>query len=215
MSAPAALPVRHGPRAERTRAAILAAAEPHFAERGFTAARLEDVALRVGIRRASLLYYFRDKEELYDAVLGELTGALFARVSAALRSDGRIVDRALRAVGAWVDFVGERPAFARILLREAADATAERPPRIARHAAPFYTLAADAFAEARERDPSAPLRIDPIQVASRIAGSTLFFVSAMPALAPALDFDPLAPAQLAAHRADVLRAARQLLEDES
>ena len=212
MAAPIALPVRHGPRAERTRSAVLAAAEALFADRGFAAARLEDVALRVGIRRASLLYYFRDKEELYDAVLAELTGALHARVATALRSDGALVERALLAVGAWVDFVGERPAFARILLREAADATAERPPRIARHAAPFYALAAEVYAEARERVPLGPGRIDPIQLASHIAGTTLFFFAAMPALAPALRFDPFAPEKLAAHRAEVLRSARRLLE---
>ena len=213
MTAPLALPVRHGPRAERTRAAVLAAAETLFAARGFAAARLEDVALRVGIRRASLLYYFRDKEELYDAVLAELTGALHARVAAALRSEGALVERALRAVAAWVDFVGERPAFARIVLREAADATPERPPPIARHAAPFYALAGEVFAEARERGTQGRGPVDAIQLASQIAGTTLFFVAAMPALAPALRFDPLAPEPLAAHRAEVLRAARRLLED--
>ncbi|MGH7287017.1 MAG: TetR family transcriptional regulator, partial [Myxococcota bacterium] len=53
-------------KALRTRAAILAAAEAVFAERGFAAARLEDVAARVGIRRASIVYHFRDKRELYD-----------------------------------------------------------------------------------------------------------------------------------------------------
>jgi TetR/AcrR family transcriptional regulator len=207
----AALPVRHGPRAERTRGAVLAAAEALFAERGFAATRLEDVALRVGVRRASLLYYFRDKEELYDAVLAELTQVLLARVSAALRGAGTLAERGLAAVGAWIDFVGERPGFARILLREAVDATTERAPRIARHAAPFYVLAEQVFAEARASSGLSSASLDPIQLASHVAGTTLFFVAALPALAPALRFDPLAPERLAAHRAEVLRSARQLL----
>jgi TetR/AcrR family transcriptional regulator len=50
-----------GARAIRTRAAILDAAEALFSERGFDATRLEDVAERVGIRRASIVYYFKDK----------------------------------------------------------------------------------------------------------------------------------------------------------
>jgi TetR/AcrR family transcriptional regulator len=189
---------------------VLAAAEARFAERGFAATRLEDVALRVGVRRASLLYYFRDKEELYDAVLAELTRVLLARVSAALRGPGTLAERGLAAVGAWVDFVGERPGFARILLREAVDATTERAPRIARHAAPFYALAEELFVEARASGLSSA-SLDPIQLASQVAGTTLFFVAALPALAPALRFDPLAPERLAAHRAEVLRSARQLL----
>lgn len=212
LPSPAALPVRHGPRAERTRAAVLTAAEALFAERGFAAARLEDVAQRVGVRRASLLYYFRDKDELYDAVLGALCAALHARVAEALHGGGDLTRRVLRAVGAWVDFVGARPGFARILLREIADATPERPPRIARHAAPFHALASELLAEARsDARPGRP-SIDPVQLASTIAGATLFFVAAMPALAPSMRLDPLAPAQLAAHRAEVLRRAQRLLE---
>ena len=61
-------------RAERTRTAILVAAEGLFAQKGFDATRLEDVAAAVGIRRASIVYYFRDKRELYDAVLEDVFG---------------------------------------------------------------------------------------------------------------------------------------------
>ena len=206
VSPPIPLPVRHGPRAERTRGAVLAAAEALFAERGFASARLEDVARAVGVRRASLLYYFHDKEELYDAVLAELMQALHARVAVAVRADGTLAERVLRGVAAWIDFVEQRPGFARIVLREAADASPERAPRIARHAAPFYALAAEVIAATR---PSTGF--DPFELASHVAGSTLFFVAAMPVLAPALRFDPLAPQRWAAHRAEVMRTARRLL----
>ena len=208
---PIALPVRHGPRAERTRGAVLAAAEALFAERGFAAARLEDVALQVGVRRASLLYYFRDKEELYDAVLTGLARGLYERVAEALHAGGTIGERVLRAIGAWVDFVGARPAFARILLREVADGTPERPPRIARHAEPFTALALELLAEVRALPVRPSTAVDPFQLASSIAGATLFFVAAMPALTPAHRYDPLAPEQLAAHRAEVLRNARRMM----
>ena len=76
MTAPA--PARLTSRAERTRATILETAEALFAERGFEATRLEDVAERVGIRRASIVYYFRDKRELYEAVLQDVFEELLA-----------------------------------------------------------------------------------------------------------------------------------------
>ena len=47
--------------ADRTRSQILVAAARHFAERGFAAARLEDVAGEVGIGRSAVLYHFKDK----------------------------------------------------------------------------------------------------------------------------------------------------------
>ena len=61
-------PVGRRDRGLQTRAEIVAAAERHFAERGFEAARLEDIAVDVGIRRAAIFYHFGDKQELYAEV---------------------------------------------------------------------------------------------------------------------------------------------------
>jgi AcrR family transcriptional regulator len=52
---------------------ILDAAEDLFAEKGYTATSLGDVADRVGIRSPSLYNHFRNKEALYEAVLARLT----------------------------------------------------------------------------------------------------------------------------------------------
>ena len=67
-------PIRRRSNGLRTRAEIVAAAERHFAERGFEATRLEDIAAEVGIRRAAIFYHFGDKQELYAAVLDEVFG---------------------------------------------------------------------------------------------------------------------------------------------
>ena len=75
------MPTAAAPRpakAERTRAAVLAAAERLFARRGYAATRLEDVAEAVGVKRAALFYHVRDKQELYDAVIEDAFGALVA-----------------------------------------------------------------------------------------------------------------------------------------
>ena len=58
--------------------------------------------------------------------------------------------------------------------------------------------------------PGAPA-VDPAHLASTVAGATVFFVSAMPTLFPALEFDPLSREQLEAHRSQVLRITRRLL----
>jgi len=51
---------------------ILDAAEDLFAEKGYSATSLGDVADRVGIRSPSLYNHFRNKEALYQAVLARL-----------------------------------------------------------------------------------------------------------------------------------------------
>src|SRR5512145_756755 len=84
-----------------TRAEIVAAAERHFAERGFEAARLEDIAADVGIRRAAIFYHFGDKQELYDAVLD----AVFAGAIAAMPNRGSVVERLEAWLTGWIDYV--------------------------------------------------------------------------------------------------------------
>jgi AcrR family transcriptional regulator len=48
---------------------ILSAALASFAERGFAATRLDDVAARAGVTKGTLYLYFPSKEELFKAVV--------------------------------------------------------------------------------------------------------------------------------------------------
>jgi AcrR family transcriptional regulator len=54
---------------------ILAAALDLFTERGFNATRLEDVASRAGLSKASIYLYFRDKTSLLTALVKATVGA--------------------------------------------------------------------------------------------------------------------------------------------
>jgi TetR/AcrR family transcriptional regulator len=198
-------------KAERTRAAILAAAERLFARQGYAATRLDDVADAVGVKRAALFYYFRDKQALYDAVIEDSFRELVAGVEAALSARGPIGPRFEAAVEAWVDAIQARPALARLILRHAADAE-ERPAQPPFPAAERLLRRAWAlFEEGRRRGELEPLHADPFHVASALMGATVFYVSALAPLLPLGDFDPLAPGQMAAHKRDALRTARRLL----
>lgn len=198
-------------RSERTRARILRAAERVFARDGFDGARLEDVAQGAGLRRASIVYYFRDKRELYEAVLAQLFSELRERIDAALGGAGEPAERIEAAVGAWVDFVGERPALARLLLREVAATQPDREPAMLAQVRPFFELVRRFLARAaRERPVGAP-SVDPVHLAATIAGATLFFIAALPSLVPQMGIDPLSPTQLGRHRRAVLLVTRRLL----
>jgi TetR/AcrR family transcriptional regulator len=109
--------------AERSRGAILDAAERLFAEQGYDATSLTNVGAVAGVSRGTPGYFFRSKAELYQAVLDRC----FAEVSEAVRS-GRA--RALAsnespetilagAVSDYFDFLSARPNFVRLIEREA------------------------------------------------------------------------------------------------
>jgi AcrR family transcriptional regulator len=78
---------------------ILAAALASFAERGFAATRLEDVAARAGISKGTLYLYFKGKEELFEAVVRATLLPNIARLEAlAATFDGpsaRLLERLL------------------------------------------------------------------------------------------------------------------------
>jgi AcrR family transcriptional regulator len=54
---------------ERTSAAILAAAVKEFMDKGYSGARINEIAKRAGANKRMLYHYFGDKEALYLAVL--------------------------------------------------------------------------------------------------------------------------------------------------
>lgn len=59
---------------------IVAAALAEFAERGYDAARLDDVAKRAGVSKGTLYLYFPNKEELFKAAIRD---TLIANISEA------------------------------------------------------------------------------------------------------------------------------------
>ena len=205
----------HGSRAEKTRAGILAAAEALFAERGFYATRLEDIAERVGIRRASIVYYFKDKRELYDAVLEDVFGGLHDALAEVLVRGKTLTEQIEVGVSTWVDYVGRRPSIARLVLREVADANRERGAGVLEQTQRLRQLIQHEVLDRPNRKQTKLATVDPVHLASAIAGATIFFVAAMPTLVPDLGFDPLSREQLEVHKQEVLHIARRLLDIEA
>ena len=198
-------------RAERTRAAILDAAEAVFAEQGFAATRLGEVAERVGIRRASIVYYFRDKTELYDAVLGEVFGGLRESLEGALLGRGtlRSASRGPSRPG-WTTWGLGPPWRACCCVKSPTPGPARRRPCCdTQGPSPRWRSLP------RRASPTVPwgdVSVDPAHLASIIAGATVFLLVGMPILAPDLPFDPLSSTALDAHRQEVLRVTRRLLD---
>ena len=108
---------------DRSRAAILDAAEQLFAERGYDATSLADVGALAGVSRATPGYFFGSKTDLYAAVLGRALGEVRSAVRAgrdrALASHRAAEDILAGAVGDYFDFLASHPNFVRLIEREA------------------------------------------------------------------------------------------------
>jgi TetR/AcrR family transcriptional regulator len=112
--------------AERSRAAILAAAEQLFARQGFQGTSLGDIAAAAGLSRGTPSYFFASKERLYQAVLERVfadrqaaTRAAFAAVTAwAAEGRGSLRAALKKSVEGYLAFLLERPEFVRLLQRE-------------------------------------------------------------------------------------------------
>ena len=108
---------------DRSREAILDAAERLFAEQGYDATSLSQVGQAAGVSRGTPGYFFGSKADLYRAVLERCFGVVRRAVAS-----GR--DRALAsgqapevvlagAVAEYFDFLVARPSFLRLLERQA------------------------------------------------------------------------------------------------
>jgi AcrR family transcriptional regulator len=73
-------------RAEDRPREICAAALEVFAEKGFAAARLDEIARRAGVSKGTLYLYFKDKEDLFRAVVRSAIAPNIEAVTATISS---------------------------------------------------------------------------------------------------------------------------------
>jgi AcrR family transcriptional regulator len=98
---------------------ILDVATALFAERGYDGTSVNDVAERVGMRKASLFYHFATKDALYDAVLERILHVVSSALDGPFTGAGSYAERAVAAADAVTLVFAANPAAARLLLREA------------------------------------------------------------------------------------------------
>ena len=204
-------PLRRRSNGSQTRAEIVAAAERHFAERGFEATRLDDIATEVGIRRAAIFYYFKDKREVYAAVLD----AVFGDWTAALPNVGSPAERLEAGLTGWIDYIVKRPSVARLILREAASADPDVVSQFVGAAGvplEWFRAAIDQGVAAGKLKPL----IEPHRFISLMGAITVFhFFAAMPWRSLGLSVDPWSQNELDKHKREMLLVARTMLGIES
>ncbi|MDE2198208.1 MAG: TetR family transcriptional regulator [Rhodospirillales bacterium] len=103
---------------EGVRANILEVATREFAEKGFSGARVDEIAAKTDTSKRMIYYYFTDKEGLFVAVL-ERAYAGIRSIELNLNLEGLCPVEALRRLAAFTfDYQNTNPYFVRLVMIE-------------------------------------------------------------------------------------------------
>ena len=92
------------------RAALLKAARAVFAEIGYGAAGVRDIVRRTDLASGTFYNYFKDKAEIFEAVVGEMTSDLLRRQRTGGRTKARTAEEFFRShCSVYLHFVAEDP----------------------------------------------------------------------------------------------------------
>ena len=138
------------------------AAAPLFAEHGYGATRLEDIAARAGITKQLLYRHFADKTALYLALLERHRDDLDS-FAGAIPASGTLEERLRAVVEVWLDYVQAHAYAWKLLFRDSGGG-----PQIQAFRGEVHTRAREVLVEllrdlsprpipAREREPLAEL----------------------------------------------------------
>ncbi len=101
--------------AEQRRQQLLDVARDVFAERGFHATSMDDVAFAAGVTKPVLYQHFRNKRSLFIELLEDVGTELLGRLDAATREVSTGRERVERGFAAYFGYVVDHPTAFRLL----------------------------------------------------------------------------------------------------
>ncbi len=167
---------------------VLDIAEDLFAERGYDATSLGDVADRVGIRPPSLYNHFKNKHELYVAVLERLLDPFLEMVEG-IALEGSPPEKTEKLVEELMAYYGQHPNLLRLIQHAVLSGNGQVALLTERWFKPFLAKAR-VLEEQQYGDDYAPF------VVMAFNSMLMGYVTLAPLYAKMFDMEPLAPENL-------------------
>lgn len=162
---------QRGPTA--TREALLNAAAELFAEHGFEGATVEKISRKAGANRALISYHFQGKRKLYQTLVAEALSQMGARIDE-VRNSGAPPERRLGdLIACFQEMARRRPAFPKLMVREALSGGRHLDDRVFQHFLRVYQTLQEILDEGERLGRFRP--VSPILTQIGLVGSLLFF----------------------------------------
>ena len=190
---------------EATRRDIIDMATREFAEKGYSGARVDEIAARTKTSKRMIYYYFGGKEGLYIAVLENAYGRI-RTIEGSLDLEHQAPDEALRRLVAFTfDYQNAHPEFIRLVMNENIlnGVYLGRSKEIRR----LNNAAIDGLRDVVARGEKAGLfrrDIDPVSLHMSISALCFFNVANRATFSTIFKRDMASPRALAARRAEVV-----------
>jgi TetR/AcrR family transcriptional regulator len=105
---------------EETLRRILVAAKDMFAEKGFEGARVDQIARRAGVNKATLYYHIGDKRALYAETIHDVVGTASVNLAKGIVQSPSPQDKIRTYIKTLAATFDENPQMPRIMMREIA-----------------------------------------------------------------------------------------------
>jgi TetR/AcrR family transcriptional regulator len=97
---------------------ILEAARKVFIHKGYAGARMQEIADEAGINKALVHYYFRGKEQLFDAVFAQALSSFLPTIKNILEIDLPVREKIVLFVDTYVDILLANPHIPAFVIHE-------------------------------------------------------------------------------------------------
>lgn len=97
---------------------LLEAAKKVFHRKGFDGARMQEIADEAGINKALLHYYYRSKENLFDAVFKDAFNELFKKIFTVVDSNIPFEEKIRYIFSDYIGFMQKNPYIPSFILNE-------------------------------------------------------------------------------------------------
>lgn len=97
---------------------IILAAKQVFIEKGYAETNMSDIAVKAGINRSGLHYYFRTKEKMFDAVFAGIVMSFIPKIHDIVLQDDSIGNRVSKIVDVYFDLFRREPRLPMFISKE-------------------------------------------------------------------------------------------------
>jgi AcrR family transcriptional regulator len=191
------------------RAQILTHATRLFAEQGYDGTSVQQIADAVGIRKPSLLYHFKSKDELRKQVLSEML-AHWNAVLPGLLLKASTEERFDATMEALTEFFIVDPERARLFLRETLDRPEQMQAMLGAFVQPWVELLGDQLERAKAQR-LVRADVDPQAYAVEVITMAVAGTAVIDTLQVILPDDPVRGGTRIRHARELIRIARSSL----